>query len=112
MPQYLIQTAYTSEAVQSLVKSQQNRADVVRSAVEHMGGKLIGSWASFGDFDSVVVVDMPSNIDAAAIALAVQAGGSCKTVKTTPLLSSAEAIEALKRAAGSAYRPVAAAAAR
>jgi uncharacterized protein with GYD domain len=111
MPHYLIQAAYTTEALQALVKSQQNRTEVVRAAIEHMGGKLVGNWASFGDYDTIVLLEMPSNVDAAALAIAVAAGGSCKAVKTTPLLSTEEALEAIKRAGGSGYKPVATAAA-
>jgi uncharacterized protein with GYD domain len=111
MPHYLIQAAYTPEAFQSLVRNPQNRTEVVRSAVEHMGGKLVGNWAAFGDYDTIVIVDMPSNVDAAAIAIAVAAGGSCKAIKTTPLLSTEEALEATKRAGTAGYKPVASAAA-
>jgi uncharacterized protein with GYD domain len=111
MPHYLIQTAYTSEAFQALVRAPQNRTEIVRSAVEHLGGKLVGNWASFGDYDSIVIVEMPSNVDAAALAMAVAAGGSCKAVKTTPLLSTEEALEAIKRAGSAGYKPVAASAA-
>lgn len=111
MPYYLIQAAYTPEAFQALVKSPQNRTDVVRSAAEHMGGKLIGNWAAFGEYDTIVIVDMPTNVEAAAIAIAVAAGGSCKAIKTTPLLSTEEALEAIKRAGGTGYKPIAASAA-
>jgi hypothetical protein len=38
------------------------------------------------------------------------AGGSCKSVKTTPRMTAAEGIEALKQTARSGYRPVTAAA--
>jgi uncharacterized protein with GYD domain len=108
---HLIQTAYTSEAFQALVKAPQNRTEIVRSSVEHLSGKLVGSWASFGDYDSIVIVEMPTNVEAAAIAMAVAAGGSCKAVQTTPLLSTEEALEAIKRAGSAGYKPVAASAA-
>ncbi|MFZ3216586.1 MAG: GYD domain-containing protein [Candidatus Acidiferrales bacterium] len=111
MPHYLIQAAYTPEALQALVKNPQNRTEVVRAAVEHMGGKLVGNWAAFGDYDTIVIVEMPTNVDAAAIAIAVAAGGSCKAIKTTPLLSTEEAIEAIKRAGATGYKSVASAAA-
>ena len=42
--------------------------------------------------------------DASAISIAFAAGGACKAVKTTPLLTVEEAIEAMKKAAGSEYR--------
>jgi uncharacterized protein with GYD domain len=110
VPHYLLQAAYTTDALQSLVKSPQNRTEVARAAIERLGGKLIGNWASFGDYDTIAIVEMPSNVDAAAIAIAVASGGSCKAVKTTPLLSTEETLEAIRRAGGSGYQPVASAA--
>ena len=46
----------------------------------------------------------PSNVDAGAIGIAFASGGACKAIKTTPLLTAEEAVEAMKKAAGSAYR--------
>lgn len=60
MPHYMIQAAYTPEALQALVKTPQNRTETVRAAVEHMGGKMVGNWACFGDYDTIVVVEMSS----------------------------------------------------
>ena len=47
---------------------------------------------------------MPSNVDAGAISIAFAAGGACKAVKTTPLLTVGESVEAMKKAAESEYR--------
>ena len=44
---------------------------------------------------------MPENTDAAAFAMAVAASGAVKTIKTTPLLSVEEGIEAMRKAQGS-----------
>jgi uncharacterized protein with GYD domain len=107
MPHYLIQAAYTSEAFQALVKNPHSRAEVVRSAVEHLGGKFVGGWTTFGDYDTILIVELPSSVDAAALAIAAAAGGSCKSIKTTPLLTAEETVEALKRASSSGYKPVA-----
>ena len=43
---------------------------------------------------------------AAAFAMAVAAGGACKDVRTTPLLSIAEGLEAVKKAESAGYKPV------
>ena len=107
MPSYLVQVAYTSEATAALMKKPQDRSTVVAKAVEKLGGSIKGAWLCFGDYDTVVVVDMPDNVSAAAFALAIGAGGSCKSVKTTPLLSVEEGIAAMKKAGGSGYKPVA-----
>jgi uncharacterized protein with GYD domain len=78
----------------------------VRKQVEKLGGQLKGIWLSFGDYDIVTIIEMPDNESAAAVSLAVSAGGSVKTVKTTPLLSVAEGLSALKKARTSGYKPV------
>jgi len=107
MPSYLVQVAYTSEATAALTKKPQDRSAVVNKAVEKLGGSLKGAWLCFGDYDTVVVVDMPDNVSAAAFALAIGAGGSCRAVKTTPLLSVDEGMAAMKKAGGSGYKAVA-----
>jgi uncharacterized protein with GYD domain len=111
MSLYLAQVAYTPEAWRALVRNPQDRFEAVRPAVEKLGGKLVSAWFAFGDYDIVAVTDMPSNVAAAAISIVFAAGGACKAVKTTPLLTTAEALEALKAAGTSGYRPATAAAA-
>jgi uncharacterized protein with GYD domain len=106
MPSYLVQTSYTAEALTALIRNPQNRTDVVRKAVEKLGGSLTGLWLSFGDQDIVCVVEMPNNVSAAALALAVASGGSVRSTKTTPLLSAEEGLAAFKKAGGSGYKPV------
>lgn len=106
MAHYLVQVAYTADAWASLVKNPQNRIDVVSSAVEKLGGKLMHGWMCFGDFDTVVIMEMPDNVSAAAFAAAIASGGSCKAVKTTPLLSAEDGVAAAKKAGTSGYRPI------
>jgi len=59
---------------------------------------------AFGEYDVVVITEMPDNVSAAAIAIAFAAGGSVKSEKTTPLMTTAEALEAIKKAGTSGYR--------
>lgn len=105
MAQYLVQVAYTSEAIATLVNNPQDRLAVVSKSVKKLGGKLLNGWLSFGEFDTAIVVQLPDNTAAAAFALALGAGGACKSVKTTPLISVAEGIEAMKAAATAGYKP-------
>ncbi|HXX70809.1 MAG TPA: GYD domain-containing protein [Candidatus Acidoferrum sp.] len=111
MPHYLLQAAYTPEAWQAMIKNPHNRIEAVRPAVERLGGKLIGGWAAFGDYDTILIVELPASVDAAALAIAAAGGGSCRAIKTTPLLTAEEAVEAARKASTSGYRPVAASAA-
>jgi len=109
MAHYLVEVAYTPEAWAAMVKNPQDRAEAVEGPIKKLGGKMERFWMSFGEFDVVGVVDMPNNIAAAAFAMAVAAGGACRNVKTTPLLSTKEGVEALKQAATSGYKPASAA---
>jgi len=111
MPHYLLQAAYTPEAWQTLIKSPQNRIEAVRPNIERLGGKLIGGWSAFGDYDTILIVELPSSVDAAAFAIAAAGGGSLRAVKTTPLLTAEEAVEAARKASTSGYKPVTASAA-
>lgn len=106
MSAYLVQISYTAEALAALIATRQNRTEVVKKVVKKLGGKVIGSWLSFGDYDIVLIIDMPDNVSAAALAMAAAGGGSLKTVKTTPLLSTEEAMAALEKAGTSGYKPV------
>jgi uncharacterized protein with GYD domain len=108
MPSYLQQISYTQEAWSTLVGHPQNRIDAVRPAVEKLGGKIIAAYFAFGEYDVITITEFHSNVDAAAIAMAFAAGGSVRTVKTTPLLTTQEAIEALTKASTSGYKALAA----
>ena len=104
MSYYLIQVAYNSEGWQTLVKNPQNRVEAVRPAVEKLGGKIENAWYSFGEYDVTLILQMPDNVSAAALSIAFAAGGALKSVRTTPLLTATEALEAMKKAGGSGYR--------
>jgi uncharacterized protein with GYD domain len=106
MPNYLLQASYSAEALAAMIKKPQNRTEVVRKAIEKLGGTLGGLWLSFGDYDVVALLEMPDNVSAAALALAVGAGGACRSVKTTPLFSVEEGMAAMEKAGRSGYKPV------
>ena len=105
MAYYLVQAAYTSEAWAAMVKNPQNRLDAVRPVIEKLGGKMEGGWLAFGEYDIVAICQMPNNVSAAAFAMAASAGGAVKALKTTPLMTAEEGVEAMKKAARGNYRP-------
>jgi len=103
---YLLEVGYTPEAWASMISKPQDRLEAVRPVVEKMGGKIVQGYYAFGEYDLIAIIEMPTNVDAAAFSLAAAGGGACRAVKTTPLLTSAEAVEALKKAGKSGYKPV------
>jgi uncharacterized protein with GYD domain len=105
MRRYLLQAAYTPEAWAAMVKSPQNRLEAARPVIEKLGGKIDGGWLSFGEYDITLICQLPNNVSAAAFSMAASAGGAVKTVKTTPLISIDESMEAMRKAAGVGYSP-------
>ncbi len=106
MPSFLLQASYSKEALNAFINKPQDRTERIRKTIEKIGGSMTGLWLSFGEHDIVSIIEMPDNSSAAAFALAIGAGGACKSVKTTPLLSVDEALEAMKKAGKSGYKPV------
>jgi len=105
MAYYLIQSAFTPEAWAKLLKNPQDRRQAIAPMLEKLGGRLESYWIAFGDYDSVVIVQAPDNVTAAALSLAASAGGALKAIKTTPLMTMEESMEAMRKAASAGYRP-------
>jgi uncharacterized protein with GYD domain len=105
MPHYLLQVSYTSQGWANLVKSPQDRIQAVTPAIEALGGKVESGYLTFGDYDLIAIIEMPDNTAAAAFSIAATAGGAVKALKTTPLITTQEGIEAMRKAAGSSYKP-------
>jgi uncharacterized protein with GYD domain len=108
MPLFMYQAAYTSESWAAQIKNPQNRVEAVgRQACEAVGGKLVGGWLCFGEYDLILIADVPNLESMAGIALAVAAGGAVKASKTTPLMTGTQGIDALKKADAVAktYKP-------
>ena len=106
MPHFLHQVAYSREGWEALVKHPQDRIEAIRPAIEKLGGTIKTAYFSFGDYDAVVITEFPNSINAAAISIAFAGGGACKSVHTTPLLTTAEALDAMKQAGESGYTSV------
>jgi uncharacterized protein with GYD domain len=97
MGSYLVIGSYTSDGVKGVLKSGGTaRANVVKTAIEGLGGKVQSFHFAFGSEDVYVVVDLPDNAAAAALGLSVSASGAV-SVKTVVLLTPAEIDEAAKR---------------
>ena len=76
MPKYLIEASYTHEGVEGVrSKGGSSRRDAVAHTAESLGGQLDAFYFAFGDHDAVVIVDLPDNEAAAAVALSVDAAG-------------------------------------
>ena len=108
MALYMYQAAYTSESWAAQLKNPQNRVEAVgKAACEAAGGRLVGGWYCFGEYDLVIIADIPDDESVSAMAMAIAAGGAVKASKTTKLMTGAQGVEAMKKADAVAkvYRP-------
>jgi uncharacterized protein with GYD domain len=107
MPLYMFQAAYTSDSWSAQVQNRQNPIDRITPLVEACGGRLETFFYAFGDYDIVLVIDMPDDESAAAVALAGVAGGSLKASQTTKLLTVEQGLSAMEKAqeAAKSYTP-------
>lgn len=103
MPKYLCQGSYTAEGLQGLLKEGGSKR---RAMVEHLakeiGGRLEAFYFAFGGDDFHIILDLPSNVDMAAVALVAQASGTVKS-RITVLLTPEEVDQATKKQV--AFRP-------
>ena len=103
MPKYLIEASYTREGVEGVrAKGGSSRRDAVAETARSLGGEVESFYFAFGDHDSYVVVDLPDNEAAAAVAMTVNAAGGA-AVKTIVLLTPEQVDEAAERSVS--YRP-------
>ena len=87
MPKYLIEASYTSDGMKGVLdKGGTARREAVEKMLADVGGTLDSFHFAFGSTDAYVIVDVPDNITAAAIGMAVGATGMVN-LKTTVLLT-------------------------
>ena len=103
MPKFLFEASYTSEGAEGVRKAGgSSRRDAVAEAVKGLGGTLESFHFGFGEHDAYVIVDLPDNEAAAAVAMTVNASGGA-AVTTVVLLTPEQVDEAAKRSVD--YRP-------
>src|SRR5262245_19876224 len=84
---YLIQLAYTLEALASQLNNPQQRVEAVRPVLERLGAHFEAAYLCFGEYDAVFIIEAPDDVTAAGLGMVVTAGGAVRAYKTTPLLT-------------------------
>ncbi len=100
----MIQTAYTAEAMAAMAKNPQDRSVPVRELMQQLGGRLMSFYFCFGEYDVVVLAELPDDTAASAVAMAAVSPGHLKAIKTTKLFTVEETMEAMRRAGSLAFQ--------
>ena len=97
MAKYLLQGAYSVEGHKGLLKSGgSQRREAVSKVLQSLGGRLETFYWTFGSDDYILIVDVPDNVTASALALTVAASGGVHGLRTTVLLTAEEVDRATK----------------
>jgi len=100
-----VQASYTTTAWNKLVQRPENRMEALKPVIERLDGRLLAWYYTFGDYDVVVIFEVPSNVNAAAVSMAIMGSGAVKDLKTSALMSPDEGFDAMLLAQGAGYRP-------
>ena len=91
MPVYITQGRYTRDAIKGMIVKPEDRADAVSRLLSKAGGRLIGYYFTFGEYDFLIIAEAPSETQMAAVLLAAGSGGGVTDLRTTLAMTSIEA---------------------
>ena len=104
MALYMVQFTYTAESWAGLAKNPQDRSGPVRELVQKLGGRFVGLYYCFGEYDGVVLLEAPDDTTASAIVIGSVLVGHLKAIKTTKLFTVEETMEAMRKAGSLAFQ--------
>jgi uncharacterized protein with GYD domain len=105
MARYLLEVGIVPNMFSALIQNPQDRAQANRPVFEAVGGKLHEYYFAVGTNTVYVVAEIPDEVSVEALTMAVLAGGTVTAIKSTAILTAAEAMEAMKKASALGYRP-------
>ena len=75
MPIYITQGRYTRDAIKGMIVRPEDRAEAVSRLLSKAGGRMIGLYFTFGEYDFLLIAEAPSETQIAAALLAAASGG-------------------------------------
>jgi uncharacterized protein with GYD domain len=91
MPIFITQGRYTHEAIKGMVARPEDRAEALSRLFAKAGGRLIGFYLTFGEYDFLTIAEVKSETQMAAVLLAGASHGGVTNMRTTLGLTPAEA---------------------
>ena len=94
MSHYILLINWTEQGIRK-VKESYDRYSSFRASVEKAGGKLIGGYLTFGEYDYVLIIEAPNDEAVMSLVLKVGSFGNVKT-KTLKAFTAEEGREIIK----------------
>ena len=89
MSHYILLINWTDQGINK-VKESYDRYSSFRASVEKAGGKLIGCYYTFGEYDVVIIIEAPNDETVMSLMLKVGSYGNVKT-KTLKAITAEDA---------------------
>ncbi len=107
MPKYVSFFSYTGEAWSRMVETPENRAVAARRLIEEIGGRMEAFYWMFGEWDGLVIFEVPDTAAASAFSARVTSSGLLRSIQTQQLIEMEEARLGLElaKSAELAYAP-------
>ena len=86
MAKYAVLFSFTGETAKRFVAQPSDRAAAVRGLVESAGGSMESYYWMFGQYDGLVIFELPDSQTAAALSLVVTGSGAFTTFETHELI--------------------------
>jgi uncharacterized protein with GYD domain len=107
MAKFVTFFSYRPETWDHLLARPSDRGNAIAAAIASLSGNVELVYYMFGEYDGMVIVDMPDASDVAAISIAVTSTGAFSKVETRPLIAPGDMPAVLEKAgrARQAYAP-------
>ena len=94
MSDYILLINWTEQGI-SKIKESPDRYSSFKAAVEKVGGKLIGAYYTFGEYDVIIIIEAPNDEVVMSLMLKVGSYGNVRT-KTLKAFNAEQGIKIIK----------------
>jgi uncharacterized protein with GYD domain len=96
---YMLQFKNAPQASKAMIESPQDRSVPVRKLVEGFGGRLLGYYFyPPGEYDGMVIAELPDEVAADALALTVSSTGNTLKLNLVPLITAEQGKAVMEKA--------------
>ncbi|MGI9303295.1 MAG: GYD domain-containing protein [Gammaproteobacteria bacterium] len=87
---------FSQHAMDALVQRPEDRMLTTTKLLKGVGGRLHYYFFCFGEYDFVLLFELPDDVSAASLSMVLGASGSVTDIDTTVLLTMEEAVKAME----------------
>jgi uncharacterized protein with GYD domain len=100
MHYYLGMFKYADNAIKAMTENPQDRSTAARKLAEGLGGKLdaIYFYSTSGDWDGIVIFELPDDVTAEALYMTVQSSGNFQKQAVIPVITADQFKLAMEKA--------------